>query len=96
MHDFFRNHEDPPPQDMELPPQRLVELYPLAATSSNFSVKRLSPPRTPGGAEFAARPRARSSALLVLQKCPRTCPKVDAIPRPERLQPPAPPQLRGA
>eukprot|EP00435_Cladocopium_sp_Y103_P070546 s1156_g35.t1 len=75
VHEFFRNHEDAPAEDVrELSPQRLVELYPLAASRCTFSVKRRSTPRTAGGSEFAMRPRARSSALLVLQKCPRTCP----------------------
>lgn len=107
VHEFFRNHEDAPPEDVrELSPQRLVELYPLAATCCTFSVKRRSTPRTAGGSEFAMRPRARSSALLVLQKCPRTCPMpsdgsaLDVVPpvadATKRFREPLAPRLRGA
>eukprot|EP00438_Fugacium_kawagutii_P016128 Skav235817 [mRNA] locus=scaffold1267:400690:402843:- [translate_table: standard] len=108
VHEFFRNHEDAPAEDVrELSPQRLAELYPLAATYCDFSVKRRSTPRTCGGAEFASRPRARSSALLILQKCPRTCPmpSSDAVDRApvapvadaaKRFREPLAPRLRGA
>jgi len=104
VHDFFRRNEDVPPEDLqELSPQRLVELYPLAATKQDFSVKRRSTPRNAGGSEFMSKPRARSSSLLVLQKCPRTCPVISSATEmlhvadaALRFREPLAPRLRGA
>ncbi|CAJ1366431.1 unnamed protein product, partial [Effrenium voratum] len=72
VHEFLRNHEEPPPEDVaNLSPGRLAELFPLAGTDLPFSVQRLTAQRAPRGAEYAASPRSRSSALLLLKKCPR-------------------------
>ncbi|CAJ1381254.1 unnamed protein product [Effrenium voratum] len=101
VHEFLRNHEEPPPEDVaNLSPGRLAELFPLAGTALPFSVQRLTAQRAPRGAEYAASPRSRSSALLLLKKCPRAAPLAPVLPpavrpAPARFREPRPPRLRG-
>lgn len=61
--------------------RRLVELYPLCGTDLDYSVRLISLPLKPAVGEVSMNTRARSGSLHVLEKAPRTCPRVRVKPR---------------
>jgi len=66
---FVREHEEPEPYMRgNVGEARLCELYPLLATDKDFVVRVMAEPIKPSLQELERNPRARSSAVHVLQK----------------------------
>eukprot|EP00441_Pelagodinium_beii_P027579 CAMPEP_0197678296 /NCGR_PEP_ID=MMETSP1338-20131121/89782_1 /TAXON_ID=43686 ORGANISM="Pelagodinium beii, Strain RCC1491" /NCGR_SAMPLE_ID=MMETSP1338 /ASSEMBLY_ACC=CAM_ASM_000754 /LENGTH=446 /DNA_ID=CAMNT_0043259223 /DNA_START=168 /DNA_END=1509 /DNA_ORIENTATION=+ len=75
--------------------RRLVELYPLAGTDKEYSVRFVSKDIRPSAKEVSLNRRSRSGRTVVLEKIPRTCPRVKVKPRKlaTRFTEPPPPEL---
>lgn len=94
---FLHEHEDPPAELVkQLTKRRLVELYPLVGKDVDFAVRLRGVPLKPSVGETIQNRRARSGNLWVLEKVPRTCPKMSVKVRTEKTrfkEPAAPPLL---
>mmetsp|Transcript_15977 Transcript_15977/g.37846 ORF Transcript_15977/g.37846 Transcript_15977/m.37846 type:complete len:519 (-) Transcript_15977:19-1575(-) len=80
---FMLQFEDPDETTVARikPKRRLVELYPLCGTDLDYAVRQISVAMKPAMGEVAMNTRARSGKLHVLEKVPRTCPRLRVKPR---------------
>lgn len=80
---FCAEMEDPDPDTVKRlrTKRRLVELYPLAGTDLEYSVKLLQGSLKPAMGEVAQNRRSRSGIMFALEKVPRTCPRAKVKPR---------------
>eukprot|EP00933_Yihiella_yeosuensis_P037721 TRINITY_DN3170_c0_g1_i5.p1 TRINITY_DN3170_c0_g1~~TRINITY_DN3170_c0_g1_i5.p1 ORF type:complete len:245 (+),score=33.96 TRINITY_DN3170_c0_g1_i5:306-1040(+) len=80
---FVQDFEDPDPEMVKTikTKRRLGELYPLARTEFEWSVLQRQKPIRPTYHEIDRNRRGRSGVMYVLEKAPRTCPRVKAKPR---------------
>jgi len=94
---FVMEHEEPRPGTAKLSAKRRRELYPLVGTDLDYTVRLLSKPMRPSNAEVGKNTRARSGALYIMEKAPRTGRQVKAKPRQvaKRLKEPSRPVLSG-
>jgi len=79
---FVQEMEDPDPETVKrVSKRRLVELYPIAGTDLDYAVRLLALPQRAAYGEVQQNIRARSGSLYILEKVPRSCPRVKAKPR---------------
>lgn len=80
---FVCQMEDPDPETVARisKKRRLVELYPLAGTDLDYAVRLLANPLKAAYGEVQQNIRARSGSMYILEKVPRTCPRVKVKPR---------------
>ncbi|CAE8613411.1 unnamed protein product [Polarella glacialis] len=95
---FIMDHENPDAETVARLPskRRLAELYPLAGTDLDYSVRLIGKPVRPSQHEVNNNRRSRSGILYVLEKAPRTVPRVKAKPRAAKnrfVEPPRNPLL---
>lgn len=90
---FLLKHQEPDAETAKrLSARRLAELYPLAGTSLDYSVKLLGT-MTTSPVEVRVNSRARSGRLYIMEKVPRVVKQVKATPRQQNSRFKEPSQL---